>query len=260
MRGMPNKPVTCLVCGWMKACAADQLCHSCRISSRPNARKRFVWTTEFDALLVSAYRRAQNREDLTRSLTALHRLTRFTRVAILARAVQLGLSFSRRRPWTPAEITVLESSAGCYSPSSIARKLQRTVGSTKAKMKQLEISVRVAEGYSQADLAELLGASPASIRRWCRSGWLPLVNGRIPEPAVVRFLRHHPHEYQLRRVNEGWFKGLLFHAFNSAGVSSRTSRERGLNREQGSSTQPTAEYDQFWRDEADTDLPPKRIA
>lgn len=238
MRGIPNKPVRCLVCGRMKACAADQLCHSCRISSRPNPRKRFFWTTELDAVLVSAYRRAQNREELSRNLTTLQRRSRFTRVVILTRAVQLGLSFSRRRPWTPAEIALLESSAGRYSPVSIARKLQRTLGSTKAKMKQMESSLRITEGYSQSDLAELLGASPASIRRWRRIGWLSLVGSRIPESAVIRFLRFHPNEYQLRRVDEGWFKGLLFPAFNSAGVSSHASRERGLNRPQGSSTQP----------------------
>lgn len=245
MRGIPKKRVRCLACDRMKGCPADQLCHSCRIASRPNPRKRFFWTTELDALLVSGYRRARNREELSRNITTLQGRSRFTRVVILARAVQLGLSFSPRRPWTPAEIALLESSAGRYSPVSIARKLQRTLGSTKAKMKQMEISLRIAQGYSQSDLAELLGASPASIRRWCRIGWLSLVNDRIPESAVVRFLRVHPHEYQLRRVNEGWFKGLLFPAFNSAGVNSDASREPRLNHAQISSTQPTREHNRY---------------
>lgn len=221
----------------MIACARDQLCHSCRMTGRPNPRKRFAWTTEFDALLVSAYRRARNREELSRSLTDLQLRTGFTRVVILTRAVQLGLSFSRRRPWTPEETTLLESCAGHYPPASIARKLRRTFASVKAKVKELELSVRVTEGYSQADLAELLGASPASIRRWCRIGWLPLLNGRVPEVAVARFLRLHPREYQLRRVDEAWFKGLLFPAFNSADANSHATRERGSKGSMGSSTQ-----------------------
>jgi len=228
MRGVPNKPVSCLRCGRIRACAADQLCHGCRLGARLNPRKRFVWTEEFDALLVSAYRRAQNRQELSRSLTDLQRRTGFTRVVILTRAAQLALSFSRRKPWTPEEIALLESWGGYHSPASIARKLGRTFASIKAKAKQLEISVRVTEGYSQADLAELFGASPTTIRRWCRIGSLQLVNGRIPEISVVRFLRIHPHEYQLGRVDEAWFKGLLFPAFNSAGASPGARHHRGL--------------------------------
>lgn len=234
MRGVPNKPVRCLRCRRMTACAADQLCHSCRIIVRPNPRKRFVWTSEFDALLTSAYRRAQNRTELSRSLAGLERRTGFTRVVILTRAVHLGVSFSRRKPWTCEDCALLESWAGNYTVASIARKLKRTFASVKAKAKQLEISLRVTEGYSQTDLAELLGASPTSIRRWSRIGWLTLVNGRVPEATVVRFLRLHPYEYQLRRVDEAWFKGLLFPAFNSADVSSRASREYGFTREKGS--------------------------
>jgi len=169
-------------------------------------------------MLVSAYRRALTRRELSTSLTALQLRSGFTRVVILERAVQLRLSFSRRRPWAPEEIALLESLAGSYSPASISRRLKRTFASVKAKLKQLQISARVTEGYSQTDLAELLGASPVSIRRWGRIGWLPVVNGRISEAAVVKFLRLHPHEYQLRRVDEAWFKGLLFPAFNSAEV------------------------------------------
>jgi hypothetical protein len=206
------------------------------MSGRSNPRQRFVWTTEFDALLASAYRRAQNREELSRSLTAIQLRTGFTRVVILARAVSLRLSFSRRRPWTMEETAFLESWAGCYSLASIARKLKRTCASVRAKVKQLEISARITEGYSQADLAELMGASPTSIRRWCRIGWLPLVNGRVPEGAVARFLRLHPHEYQLSRVDEAWFKGLVFPSFNSADVSSYATRARGSMRAEGSSS------------------------
>lgn len=237
MRGVPNQPVRCLRCCRIRACASDQLCHSCRMTGRPNPRKRFVWTAELDALLVSAYRRARNREELSRSLSALQLRTGFTRVVILTRAVHLGLSFARRRLWTEEETALLESCAGRYSPASIARKLRRTFASVKAKAKELELSVRVSEGYSQADLAELLGASPTSIRRWCHSGWLPLIAGRIPEAAVARFLRLHPHEYQLRRVDEAWFKGLLFPAFNSADAGAAASRERGLKGAMASSTQ-----------------------
>lgn len=228
MRGVPSQPVKCLRCSLMKACAADQLCHRCRMTGRPNPRKRFSWTSELDALLVSAYRRAQSRQELSRSVTALQLRTGFTRFTILDRAVHLGLSFSRRRPWSLEETALLESMVGNYSSAAIARRLKRTFGSVRAKVKQLQISVRVSEGYSQVDLAELLGASPVSIRRWRRLGWLSLVNGRISEASVIRFLRLHPHAYQLRRVDEAWFKGLLFPAFDSADVSSHSTHSGSM--------------------------------
>lgn len=228
MRGVPNKPVMCLRCNRMKGCPSDQLCHSCRMRGRPNPQRRFTWTAEFDSLLMSGYLRAQNREELSENLDHLQHRTGFTRVVILARAAHLGLSFARRRPWTLQETALLECLAGQYSAASIARRLGRTFASVKAKVKQLEISVRLTEGYSQADLATLLGASPTSIRRWCRMGWLTVIDGRIPESSVVRFLKRHPHEYQLRRVEEAWFKGLLFPAFNSVDSSPALTAEHGL--------------------------------
>lgn len=86
----------------------------------------------------------------------------------------------------------------------------------KAALKRLMLSARITEGYSRADLVELLGASATSVRRWERLGWLAFgCQGRAAEASVRRFLKMHPDQYQLSFVNEAWFKGLLFETYNS---------------------------------------------
>ena len=219
MRGVPNEPVKCSTCRRMNGCASDRQCHRCRLLSRPTRRK-FNWTPELDEILRRAYKNASRREELSRNLDHLQRMSGFTRNVILNRAVQLGLSFSMRRPWTDVEIIVLETRTRHSTVKSLAARLNRSHSSVKAKLKDLGLSGRISEGYTQDDLRQLLGASTRSIRHWLARGWLRLVNGRIPEASVLRFLRLRSEQYHLGRVNQAWFKGLLFPAFN------RTSQPR----------------------------------
>lgn len=151
---------------------------------------------------------------LSANLDVLQRLSGFTRVVILSRAAALGLSFDRRRPWRFDEVATLCDCAGRMSVGAIAVKLGRTQPSVKGEIKQLGLSSRIAEGYSQQDLQELLGVSVRSIRRWIALGWLQIGNQRISEASVIRFLRAHPDQYQLSRVEEFWFKGLMFPALD----------------------------------------------
>jgi hypothetical protein len=197
----------------MNGCASDGLCHGCRLLRRPTRRK-FNWTPEFDEILRRSYKNANRREELSANLDDLQRKSGFTRNVILSRAVQLGLSFSTRRPWTDQELTVLEGRTGHATVKALATRLSRSHSSVKAKLKDLGLSARFSEGYTQDDLRQLLGASTRSIRHWLARGWLRLVNGRIPEASVLRFLRLHSEQYHLGRVNQAWFKGLLFPAFN----------------------------------------------
>jgi hypothetical protein len=97
---------------------------------------------------------------------------------------------------------------------ALAKKLNRTPASARAKLKQLEMSARIKEGYTKEDLRFLLGVSAKFIRKWVRWGWLRVVNGRFPESGFAKFLRQHPDQYQLSRVEEAWFKGLIFPTFN----------------------------------------------
>ena len=214
MRGIPGNPVTCVGCNRPKACPADRLCHRCRVCRRPPPNKRFNWSADLDDRLRRAYKNAGSRADLTRNLDALQRISGFTRVVILNRAAEMNLTFGHRRSWTQEEVATLRECAGNMSPRAIASRLKRSHASVKAKLKALEISGRIVDGYSQQDLQQLLGVGPKSTRRWLALGWLQSRNERIPEACVISFLRLHPDQYQLSCVEEAWFKGLLFPSFN----------------------------------------------
>jgi len=217
MRGIPSSPIQCRACGVRNGCQKDALCHACRLSSRPNRRKRFEWTHGLDQLLSSAYRRSRSREELTAALDNLQRISGFTRVVIQTRAAILGLSFVRRRPWGPQEVEYLHHNVGSVTLAAMARQLGRSPASVKAQVRTLGNSLRVTEGYSAEDLASLLGVSSKTATRWIQQGWLSREAGRIPEASVARFLRAHSTEYQLARVDEAWFKGVLFPKFNASG-------------------------------------------
>ena len=103
--------------------------------------------------------------------------------------------------------------AGTLTKSAIARKLGRSYWSVKAQCSRLSIQSRLTSGYSRIDIQYLLGVGGRSTARWIKRGWLKLQNDRITEASVIKFLREHPEEYRLSRVDETWFKGLLFPSF-----------------------------------------------
>lgn len=184
--------------------------------SRPPVGRKFIWTAELDTILRRAYGSARTRVELSTNLNSIQKSAGFTRNVILGRAVQLGLAFSTRRRWTTEELRILEERAGQATPKALAVKLNRTHDSVKARMKELGLSARISKGYTQDDLRQLLGVSARSIKKWLALGWLRLVQERIPEASVIRFLRLHSEEYHLGHVDQAWFKGLLFPAFNFA--------------------------------------------
>lgn len=178
--------------------------------------KKFYWTDGLDSILKRSYRTARNRNELIRNLTYIQRLTGFPRFAIISRASALGIAKMKKQPWTVRDLSQLRELAGACGRRTLAKRLNRSEYSVKAALKRLNLSARISDGYSRTDLVELLGASPTSVRRWERLGWLAFAcYGRASETSVRRFLRMHPDEYQLSFVNEAWFKGLLFETYNS---------------------------------------------
>ena len=178
--------------------------------------KKFNWTDGLDSILKRSYQTARDRNELIRNLTYIQRLTGFPRSAITGRASGLGIARIKKQAWTAAEILELRELAGTCGRRALAKCLGRSEYSVKAALKRLMLSAKVTEGYSRTDLVELLGASPTSVRRWERLGWLTFeCYGRASEAAVRRFLKMHPDQYQLSFVDEAWFKGLLFETYNS---------------------------------------------
>ena len=179
-----------------------------------------------DRQLVRIYQNSCCRKDLTRGLTYLQRLTGFSRVTITSHAAELGLRILQRRSWTSAELEVIAENAGTLSTSAIARRLGRTHYSVKAKAAELHRFMRVTDGYSREDIRLLLGVGCAQVREWVSNGWLRVDQGRITEKSVRAFLADHPEEYRLGRVDEAWYKGLLFPSFGRS-QTFKNALERG---------------------------------
>jgi hypothetical protein len=187
------------------------------------SRKSYRWTPEMLAALTHAYRSAASRKQLMAAITHMVRLTGFPRHVILHRAQLDRLALSTRHPWTPAEIARLRDLVGSYPAWRIAEIMKRTRVSIDSQFYRMQLSSRLSDGYSVSDIAACFGVTSKTVDRWISARWLDARGGpgqgRIPEAAVARFIKQHPEEYRLNRVDEAWFKGLAFPLF---GISKRS--------------------------------------
>ena len=73
------------------------------------------------------------------------------------------------------------------------------------------MSCRVRFGFDANSLAACFGVRPDRLDRWVRDGLLkPASDGRFSEVAIARFIREYPQEYDLARVDQMWFKAMVF--------------------------------------------------
>jgi hypothetical protein len=220
------------MCGNQRGAPKDELCHACRIKRRPNLKKKYFWTPELDLALTRAYRFAQDRRELTDLLNHLQRSICFPRFAIVSRAAELGLAFQVRRHWSATEVETMRELLGTCSNKTVALKLGRTYQSVKRKIATLQLSSRIREGYSLKDIQELTGVSSRKVYAWISKGWLRLDQERASDREMRRFLRLHPEEYILRRVDEAWFKGIMFSRPSNYVIHGGTNTEISYSRDQ----------------------------
>jgi hypothetical protein len=89
---------------------------------------------------------------------------------------------------------------------------------TRKSRRQLPPLPSQSEGYNVSDLAEYFGFHHSRIESWARRGLLGKPRGhgghggniRFAEKNIVRFIRRHPSEYDLGRVDKTWFKFMVF--------------------------------------------------
>jgi hypothetical protein len=181
-------------------------------------------TPENDALIRDAYARSRLHNDrgaITRLAARLGRRVWTVR----RRGAQLGLARVKERPWSEAELAIIEHYAW-QSDRSIVRRLRaagfsRTEAAVHLKIQREKLKEGV-DGYSQRQLAEALGASPHTLRLWARQGWLRGTRRGTERTdsqgadmlyfsrAVVRsFVMKHPDEIDLWKVEKFWFLDLL---------------------------------------------------
>ena len=196
-------------------------CSKCRADRRRRAKLKYTWRPEFDDILKAQYYGGLNRR--FQVLNRMIRMTGLPRWYIKRRAARLGLSMKMdRKPWTPAELTILETLVGRVSSATIAKRLHRPESSVVNKLKRLGNSRRVREGYTMRDLEQCLGEDHHKISAWIASGWLRnRLQGtrrhggsgndihRIREKDILEFLKHHPQEINLGKVDQVWFLDLV---------------------------------------------------
>ena len=221
--------MTCLVCGGPieegfrhgRPPREAKYCLLCRSDRQRRANAKYVWRPEFDEHLKAHYYGGLNRR--FRVLNRMIRLTGLPRWYIKRQAARLGLTMHLdRKPWTAAEVDQLERWVGTVSTATIAKRLHRPENSVVTKLKRMGTSRRVRNGYTMRELELCLGEDHHKIERWIAAGWLPDNlqgtrrhdgNGkdihRIREEDILNFVRNHPQELNLGKVDQTWFLDLV---------------------------------------------------
>ena len=185
------------------------------------AKLKYTWRPEYDAHLKAHYFGGLNRR--FQVLNRMVRLTGLPRWYIKRQAARLGMTMKMdRRPWTQAELELVEHLVGRVSAATIAKRLRRPESSVVNKLKRLGTSRRVREGYTMRDLEQCLGEDHHKISIWIANGWLrDRLQGtnrhggngndihRIREKDVLHFIKNHPQEINLGKVDQVWFLDLV---------------------------------------------------
>lgn len=192
--------------------------------------KKWFWTEAMDAFLRRTYDPAVK----GRSQEIAARL-RMPRWAVNRRAVALGLSQPKDRPWTAQEEAYLEGNFHHVSVKALARRLGRSPTAVKLKAKRLGLR-KYDEGYTACSLAEALGVDPHWVLARIRSGKLRASHRHtertaqqggdgwlITDEALLEFLREHPYDIDLRKVDSLWFMDLIAPYLQRSATSGRRS-------------------------------------
>jgi hypothetical protein len=196
-------------------------CLKCRADRRRRGKLKYNWLPQHDAYMRAHYHGGLHQRG--RVIRELVRQTGFPRWYIRRQAQHLGLTMHPdRRAWTPTELDTLDKLLGKVSASTIAKRLNRTETSVAMKIKSLNFSRRVREGYTMRDLELCLGADHHKIQKWIDNGLLrDRLQGtnrhdgnghdihRFREKDVLEFIKRCPAEISLSRVDSTWFLDLV---------------------------------------------------
>jgi hypothetical protein len=174
------------------------------------------WTKEQEDELRAIYAaHALDLMQLRAALRSFRARHAFPPEIVRRQAVRLGIARRRSAPWTPDEMRKLEMWAGEKSIAFMMRTLHRSHSSITGKLLHMKLSYQIRDGYSTSDLMKVFGVGWKSVERWLAHGWLrpSPESGRMSESTVLAFIKRHPEEYSLKRIDEAWFKGMIFPHF-----------------------------------------------
>lgn len=187
--------------------------------------KKYFWTPEQDELIRKCY------DSQTHTITELAARFKVPRWVVRRRASQLGIARCKEPFWSKVDEQYLEKHYPKKSIVTIAKHLGRTLTAVALKKKRLGIT-KTMEGYTLRGICEGLGVDHHKVEKWIRAGWIK-VRGRgvdrpqgdykyFTEKDLRNFIRRHPDEIDLRRVDRLWFIDLL------AGVKTSVSDFEGI--------------------------------
>jgi len=198
-----------------------KFCPKCRAERRRQAKLKYNWLPQHDAYMRAQYHGGLHQRG--RVIKELMRQTGFPRWYVKRQAQRLGLTMHPdRRPWTAQELETLDKLLGKVSAGTIAKRLKRTETSVVMKIKAIGHSRRVTEGYTIRDLELCLGEDHRKIQKWIAAGWLR--DGarvkrrndgsnheihRFQDKEILEFIKHHPQEINLGKVDQVWFLDLV---------------------------------------------------
>jgi len=196
-------------CACGQAAGKDGRCGGCRLAGFAAGRRKYEWT----AALLMKLREVYSSDGM--SLKRLEAETGIPRRELAQRARREGFTHVKAPRWTAEEDEYLRESIGRISVRQAAKRLGRTPMAVEHRAYRLEMSIRIdKEGYNVQDLRTVFGVGHDRVARWMERGLLGPVhrNGscRVAERNVMKFLRQHTHEYDLRRVDQVWYKAMVF--------------------------------------------------
>lgn len=141
------------------------------------------------------------------------------------RAAQLGVTRNARTRldvWRPEELAILEQHAACR-PKVIAGHLRRagwhrTETAVAVKLKRSALDREDPDRWSATAVAPLLGVHGNTVADWIerrglpaqRLNWGPSGRFEIERAKLRRWIQHNPQWIDLRRVDQTWFKELMW--------------------------------------------------
>ncbi len=178
-------------------------------------KREYKFTDYLLSELRLVYVTAKRKRDITAGITRLVGHTGWPRQVFWKQAVAMGLAHYSRRPWSAEDLAYLEEKLGKVSVSRIAKALKRSPRAVECRALELGRSRRLRAGYTASDLQQVFGVTPERVRRWMDRGLFGKVHHvaaghRIAEHNVAQFVRRAHGEYDLRRVDQDWYKAIAF--------------------------------------------------
>ena len=207
----------CSKCSWRNA-GSDGLCGACRLGNLSKSRRRYPEpSSELLEELRVAY--VGNTRQVAANLDRVARKYEWSKAHLKYEARKRGWrTQAERRNWSKSDEAYLQERIGRVSLAYIAKKLGRSLTAVTVHANRLGLSLRVADGYNVSTLCEVFGLHRGRIKSWINRGLLGQPHGHgghggevwFTEENVLRFIRNYPREYDLGRVDQLWFKGMVF--------------------------------------------------